>query len=174
MTAPDPGILQRLDEGGRNATPFVVTIFLVLVSLIPTHIPALSLAPPLYVVIAVYHWTLFRPDLMPPVAVFFVGLLQDVLGGGPIGFFAFVLLLVYGSVLSQRRFLYGKSFAVVWLGFLFVGLGASIAIWLLGCLNLVTLLPLRPFFHQYLMTVALFPLVAWLLVTWERMVLREE
>ena len=70
--------------------------------------------------IAVFYWTLYRPDLMPPVAAFVIGLLQDILGGLPLGVSACVLVGVHAAVNTQRRFFIGKSFAVVWLGFALV------------------------------------------------------
>ena len=42
------------------------------------------------------------------------------------GIFVGTLLIVYGLIVSQRRFLHGKSFGVSWWGFMLVAVGASL------------------------------------------------
>ena len=69
---------------------------------------------------AVYHWAIFRPRLLPAYAVFLAGLLQDILSGAPLGVNALVFLVAYGVVLSQKKFFTGKSFLILWLGFALV------------------------------------------------------
>src|SRR3546814_12062803 len=74
-------IWNKLDLTARRLTPFLSTVVLVIVGLMPMHIPGYSAVSPSLTLIAVYYWALHRPDLMPAVAVFAVGLLQDVLAG---------------------------------------------------------------------------------------------
>ena len=69
----------RLDQFARQLFPFALTIALLLVSIIPLRLPAYSSVTPSFMVMAVYFWTLYRPDLMPRWAVFIIGLLQDLL-----------------------------------------------------------------------------------------------
>jgi len=164
--------IQRIDLLARNITPFLLALVLIMVSQLPMHIPELGRASPMLALIAVYHWTVFRPELLPSPAVFVIGLFLDLLSGGPVGINAVVLLLVYGVVLSQRRFLFGKSFAVVWIGFGVVGLSATLVTFIV--VSLYHLMPVSPqgFLFQYLLTLGLFPLVSWMLLKWQRLVLR--
>ena len=97
----------RLDQFARQLFPFALTIATLLASLVPLRLPAYSLVTPSFMAIAVYFWTLYRPDLMPRSAVFFIGLLQDLLTGGMLGASAIVLLALAVATSSQRRFLSG-------------------------------------------------------------------
>ncbi len=161
----------QLDSWARNMTPFGLTLIMVIVSMVPTHVPEYARVVPLLSLMAIYHWAVFRPELLPAFAVFVIGLLQDILSGTPVGVHALVFLIVYGLILSQRRFLAGKSFAVVWLGFSLVASGAAVLSWILVSAYNVVLVDPRPVFFQYLMTLGTFPLLGWFLLRWQNAIL---
>ena len=69
----------------NNMVPFVSTMVCVLLSMVPFGLSSTVLAPPSFALIAVYLWTLMRPDLMPSWSVFLLGIFQDLLWGGPVG-----------------------------------------------------------------------------------------
>ena len=169
-----PSLWLRLDVLARKLTPFGLTVLLVLVGLVPLHVPEFSRVAPTLAVMAVYYWTIFRPGLLPAPAVFLVGLLQDILSGMPIGINTVVLLGVYGVVLSQRRFFAGKSFVILWLGFALVAGGAEAASWLLVSLFHSSVMAVQPVFFQYLVTLGSFPLLAWFFMRWQQAFLRLE
>jgi len=52
---------------------------------------------------AIYFWALVRPDLMPPRAVLIIGLLEDLLSGGPPGLWAsgFVRLMALADASAK-------------------------------------------------------------------------
>lgn len=162
------GALDQLDRMWRLASPFLLGLLLVLISLIPTNIPELSSIPPMLTLIAVYHWSLFRPDLLPIGAIFVLGLIQDLLGGGPMGIYTLMLLIVHGMVISQRKFLFRKPFFITWIGFAMFGALAELAAWLLASLTDLVVLDFRNFLFQYLITLGLFPPLALGLFVWER------
>ena len=107
-------------------------------------------------------------------AVCLRGLVQDLLGGAPVGLHALVMLTVYGTVVWQRRFLVGKSFVIYWFGFALIGLGASAESWLLASLWNLVFLDLRAIFFQYLLAIGLFPVIAWIFLHWQRAFLQQE
>src|SRR3989338_4961778 len=115
-----PSFWHRLDVWARRLTPFGLTLILVLAGVVPFYVPGYARVIPLLPLMAIHHWTINRPELMPAYAVFIIGILQDILTGIPIGISAVVFLGVHGVVRSQQRFFTGKSFAVVWLGFALV------------------------------------------------------
>jgi rod shape-determining protein MreD len=161
----------RIDIMARRATPFGLTVLLLFVSLLPVHIPGFVRIAPLFPLMAIYHWTIFRPDVMPPFAIFAIGLLQDLLTGVPLGVSAAVYLGVYGVVLSQRPFFLGKSFLIIWIGFALVAAAAGFASWIVvSALNLTLFNPSASF-YQYLMTVSFYPLLAWAFMRWQRAIL---
>ncbi len=168
-----PGLWHRMDTLARQLTPSMLTLILVIVNVMPLDIPGFSRVVPVLPLIAVYHWAIFRPRLLPAYAVFLIGLFQDVLSGTPIGVNALVLLAVYGAVLSQKRFFLGKSFFILWLVFSLIAAGASAASWVLISLFNVTILEPRTVIFQYLLTLGAFPAVAWLFLRWQRAFLRQ-
>ena len=119
-----PTFWQRLDSFARELTPVALTLVLVILNVVPTHIPGVARILPALPLIAVFHWSIHRPHLMPAPAVFLIGLFQDGLTGTPMGLHALIFLAVHGVVLFQHRFFMGKSFFVHWLGFGLVGAGA--------------------------------------------------
>ncbi len=169
-----PTVWQRLDVIARKLTPFALTLALIVLSVVPTHLPGFARVAPMLAVMAIYHWTLYRPELMPAAALFFLGLLQDSLLGTPLGVNVLVFLTVYGVVLSQRRFFAGKSFLITWLGFALVAAGAAAESWLLVSAFHVTLLEPTAVFYGYILTAGFFPVLAWIFIRWQQAFLRFE
>jgi len=164
---------QRLDVVVRSATPFVLTLVFVVLAQVPLHIPGFAEVAPVLPLMAVYHWAIYRPDLLPAVAVFFAGLLHDALSGMPFGVNAAVFVLVHMAVMSQQTFLQGRSFPVIWLGFALVAAGAVVLTWLLNALFFAVITSVEAAFVQYVVTVGAFPILAWLLVRWQRSILTQ-
>ena len=164
---------QRIDQSARSVTPFLLSVALVLLSVVPLPMPGFAPVVPAFAIMSVYHWAIYRPNLMPFSAVFAIGVLYDLLTGAPVGLFAVVFLSVYGIALTQRRFIAGKSFLIYWFGFAILGFAASIEAWLLGSLWHLTLLDLRTVWFQYLVSIGVFPLVAWLFMKWQQVLLFE-
>jgi rod shape-determining protein MreD len=121
-----PSAWRRLDLLARELTPFALTLGLIIVGAIPFYVPGLQSVAPSLPFIAVFYWTLHRPDLMPPAAAFVIGLFQDILSGGPIGTGAAVFVVLHAAVRSQRTFFHGKSFTILWLGFAVAAVGAAL------------------------------------------------
>ncbi len=167
------GLWHRMDLLARQLTPSILTLALVLINALPLHVPGLARIAPLLPLMAIYHWAIFRPRLLPTSVVFLIGLLQDVLSGTPIGVNALVFIAVYGAVLSQKRFFSGKSFAILWLGFALIAAGAMALSWVAVSLLSLTLVEPRTVIFQYVLTLGLFPAVAWLLLRWQRTFLRQ-
>ncbi|NQU60425.1 MAG: rod shape-determining protein MreD [Rhodospirillales bacterium] len=169
-----PGLWQRMDLLARQLTPVMLTLVLVIINVIPLHIPGFSRVAPLLPLMAIYHWAIYRPHLLPAYAVFLIGILQDILTGTPIGVNAFVFLLAYGAVLSQKSFFLGKSFFILWLGFSLIAAVAAVISWMAISLLNVTLVEPKTVVFQYLMTLGFFPAVAWAFLRWQRAFLRQD
>jgi len=153
---------QNLDIAARKLTPFLLTLALVIINLIPLHLPGYAAISPNIVLMAVYYWALHRPSLMPAIAVFIIGLFQDFLSGGPIGLSAGTLILVFAIAVSQARFFYGKSFLVVWWGFMMVSVGVAIIQWIVASFFFGTFISPDPAFFECVMNIAGYPLLGWL------------
>ncbi len=152
----------------RNLVPVATTFAFVLIGQLPLPLPFLSDVAPAFALMSVYYWVVFRPDLMPYAAVFGLGIVQDAIAGAPLGLYALVYLLVQAMVLNQRRFIAGKPFWVFWSAFALMAPIAAFAAWLLASLARGTLLTPETALVALVMTIILFPAIAWLLVHAQR------
>lgn len=157
-----PTFWQRLDIFARHLLPLAVTLLLVLLAAVPTHVPGLVRIGPMLTLIAVYYWGVHRPDLMGYGTVFMVGLFEDVLSGTPIGVGSLTLLATLAVVFTQHKFFRGKSFVVTWWAFVLVAAGAALLKWLLVSAVQADAADPAAALVSYLMTAAIYPLVAWL------------
>ena len=156
----DARLSNKVADFCRSGIPFAVSVLLILAAVLPYGLPKSSLAAPVLALISVYYWSLFRPELMPAGAAFLLGLLVDVLGGGPPGLNALVLILVHWAASGQRRALAGKSFAVGWLGYLLIAGGAAILNWFVASVFHVTVIESVPLLVSHAIGTAAYPLVA--------------
>jgi rod shape-determining protein MreD len=153
-----------------------VTLLLIMAAMVPLRVPLLSPVIPALPLIAVYYWSVYKPDLMPIWAIFLIGLFHDLLSAGPAGVGILSLLLVYGLVESLRRLLVGAGFLAIWLVFVPVAAAASLSTWLLTCLLTclieTRLFDLEPTLFQYFATIAGYPCLAWVLSQLQRSLIR--
>src|SRR6202035_5910804 len=106
--------LPRVNNGAARMLPVATTLLAALFSLLPVQIPGYAALTPVFTLMAAYHWTIYRPDLLPPLALFAIGLTEDLLAGSPIGINALTLLLARSAVLSYRRYFVNRTFPFVW------------------------------------------------------------
>ncbi len=163
------GALHRLDGVARNISPFFVTLLLVLVALLPLRVAAFAPIMPALALVGVFFWSVHRPDLMPIWAVFLIGFAQDLLSGGIWGPGILGLLLVHALVVWQLRFFLSASFVMIWCVFMLVAAVAMTLTWLSTCLAMLTFVDPDPAFFQYLMTVAIYPCLAWIFLRGRRL-----
>jgi len=157
----DTGLVNRL-------VPMLATALSTFASIVPLHLPGFAVVTPAFALMAVYHWSIYRPDLLPYGAVFGAGVMLDLLNGAPLGVSSLVLLLARAGVLSQRRFFAGRSFAVVWAGFVAVTAGAIALEWVVVSVFYRFVLDLRPFLFQGVLTISTYPVASYLFVRLQR------
>ena len=155
--------LHRFDQWIRHALPFVATLLSILIAATPSRLPGFASVVPQLPLIGIYYWAIYRPDLLRPWAAFALGAIADMIGGTPLGVSSLIFLTVQGVVGSQRRIL-GKSFLMAWWGFTMVAAGAIILQWAMSSVVLVVVLPVKAMAFQYLMTITVYPLLAWAFV----------
>lgn len=149
----------KLGRAARAMIPGWLLLGCIFVSGLPFGLPYFADVTPFLSLMAVYYWSIYRPELLPPAVVFAAGLVQDVISGGPLGLMALVLVLVHGVGASQRRVFLGKTFPVEWWGFGLVTLGAGACAWIVASVYYAALIDLRTLAVQAFLTVALYPLV---------------
>lgn len=167
-----PSVVQRLDVWARHMMPAFTTMFLALLSVVPFGVPSLTDVMPVVTMMSVFYWSVYRPDLIPPVVVFVLGLAQDILAGNPTGLMALTLLAIHGVTLTQRQAFLGKPFLIAWLGFAVISAGGFLLMWLITCILAAELLLTLAVVFQYLLTSVSFPLAAWVFVRGHRYLVR--
>lgn len=97
--------------------PVALAVIFILLGLLPVGVGPGGTLAPIFTLAVVYFFAVHRPEFFPPWAVFFVGLIQDLASGGPLGLVTIVLLSCYAVTHSQRLFLMGRGFGTLWAGF---------------------------------------------------------
>ncbi|HKS88685.1 MAG TPA: rod shape-determining protein MreD [Stellaceae bacterium] len=149
--------LPRVNNGLARLLPIATTLLATVIAILPVRLPGYAALTPAFALMAVYHWTIYRPDLLPPLGLFAVGLTQDLLAGAPVGVTALLLLLARAAVLRQRRHFIDRTFAFVWGGFTLLAVTAMAALWALQCLLQFTVFDVRATVFRAVLTIAIFP-----------------
>ncbi len=68
-----------------NMIPVLSGVLGAIVGNVPISLLGGALPAPLFALMPIYFWCLVRPDLMSPAWAFGIGVLEDVLSGGPPG-----------------------------------------------------------------------------------------
>jgi rod shape-determining protein MreD len=163
--------LPRVNNGAAKLLPVATMLLAAVISVLPLRIPGYAGLTPVFTLMAAYHWTIYRPDLLPPVALFGAGLTEDLIAGSPIGVNALLLLLTRIAVLSYRRYFINRNFPFVWTGFTLLTAAAMLGLWGLHCVLDLSLLDFRNAVIRAALTVALFPLASFMLGRVQRAVM---
>jgi rod shape-determining protein MreD len=163
--------LPRVNNGAARLLPVLTTLLAAVISVLPVQIPGYAALTPVFTLMAAYHWTIYRPDLLPPVALFGIGLTEDLLAGSPVGVNAMLLLLTRVAVLSYRRYFVNRNFPFVWSGFTLLTALAMFGLWMLHCILDLSLIDFRNAVIRAALTVAFFPLASFTLGRAQRAVM---
>ncbi|VAV96504.1 hypothetical protein MNBD_ALPHA06-1775, partial [hydrothermal vent metagenome] len=88
--------------------PALASIVGLLIYVAPVHFMGIAIPMPLFPLMAIFFWAMSRPQLMPPIVVFAIGLIQDLLTGGPLGLWAFAYLVSYTVMITQSDAFAGR------------------------------------------------------------------
>ncbi len=142
----------------KAATPMILGVLGVIFLALPLRLFEGWAPTPIVPLVVVFFWSVYAPEFLPSVSVFFIGVLQDLLTGGPLGLWAAVYLATQFIVMSQRSYFMGREQKVVWLGFALATAGASLMLWLVMSLMSGALLPVGSLLAQMAATVLIYPL----------------
>ncbi|WP_411816100.1 hypothetical protein [Hyphococcus sp. DH-69] len=113
---------------------------------------------PIIPLVVVFFWSIYDPDSLPSFSVFLIGIVQDLLTGGPLGLWPLVYLSTQFIVMAQRSYFLGREQKVVWVGFGFAAAGAGLILWLVMSLMSGVLLPIWSLVLQLAATIMIYPL----------------
>jgi len=143
-----------------SALPVFLAVIAVIAVNLPISLTGGLLPAPLLALAPVYFWALLRPDLMPPSAVLLIGLLEDLLSGGPPGLWAAGFVAAYAFTDRQRDSLAGLSGIGAVLGFAAVMFVTGAVAYALASLVYWRAAPIAPLLLTAAVTVAFYPLAA--------------
>ncbi len=146
-----------------NVLPIATTMLAALLSIEPFHLDGYAALTPAFTLMATYHWTIYRPNLLPAPWLFLIGIIQDLLSGGLPGETAVTLLLVRAIILPQRHYFVDRPIPFIWAGFTLLTGGAVLLSWALHSLLAAELLDLRGPVLRAVLTVSAFPIASFLL-----------
>jgi rod shape-determining protein MreD len=146
-----------------NVLPIATTVLAALLSVEPLHLVGYAALTPAFTLMVTYHWTIYRPDLLPVLALFLIGTIQDLLSGGLPGVTAVTLLLARAIVLPHRHYFVDRRFPFIWAGFTLLTGGAMLFLWALHSMLAAKLLDLRGPGLRAVLTIAVFPIASFLL-----------
>ena len=69
--------LPRANRGLARFLPIATRCFAAALALLPLPVPGYAALTPAFTLMAVYHWSVYRPDLLPPSGLFAIGFAQD-------------------------------------------------------------------------------------------------
>lgn len=153
--------------------PVATTVLAMLLSIQAMPIPGYAPVTPAFTLMAAYHWTIYRPDLLPALALFIIGTIQDLLSGGLTGVTALLLLLARAIVSGNRQHFVNRPFPFVWAGFTLLTGGAMLFLWTLHSLLAAELLDFRGTVFRAVLTISVFPVASFLLGRAQRALMSE-
>jgi rod shape-determining protein MreD len=151
-----------------SLTPALIAVLAVAIANLPVSFSNGILPPPLLGLTVIYFWTLLRPDLVPPVLVLVIGLFEDLLSGGQPGLWALGYLVAYAITDRQRDAFAGLAGWGVMIGFSVVMVSTAALVYVVGSLIYWRFAPLQPLLIQAIVTVILYPLMAFILGLFHR------
>jgi rod shape-determining protein MreD len=142
---------------GNRFTATIIPLSFALLGVLVANVPVSFLggiAPaPLLGLMPLYFWCLVRPDLMPPFWAFAIGVLEDLLSGGPPGVWALAFVTTYALVDRQRDMFAGLSGFGALMGFATAAAFACAAAYLTVAAYYWRIPPLAPVMGELAMSV---------------------
>lgn len=157
---PRPSLWRQLDMSARFSFPALSTALLLLLLASPLGLDCQAALQGAVALGCVFFWSVYRPSSMPPLAVFLLGVLADLLSAAPLGVAVLILLLLHGTAMRWRRVLARQGFIPVWLVFSALALAAALLQWLLTAALTFRLLPPGPALFIGVLATGLYPLLA--------------
>ncbi len=161
-------IQRAVDRAVRRSFPMATAVVASLAGLIDVPAAEYSRIAPAFTLIAVYCWSVWRPDLLPLSGVFLIGLFEDLLRGLPLGLTALMLLVAAGFVQNQRAYIFGRSNPFLWLVFGLLIVAWMTVEWLAMSILLGQILDPEAAAFRYAATFGLLPVGAALLLAVQR------
>lgn len=113
--ADEDGVLwDRIKDILKHGLIYLTIVFFFVLEFAP--LPLVMRGIDLHMVLmAVFYWRLYRPNILPLPVLLFFGVMMDILSTNAIGLYSFLYLALGILLKYQRRHLVGQSFPIIWL-----------------------------------------------------------
>lgn len=145
---------------GQRLLPPVLAIIFVMLSYLPIYINFFNNIRPDLGLAAIYFWMMYRPDLFDLKTVAVMGLVDGVMSSSMFGLGLFSYLFMYLLMLNLRKYFNGRSFVVLWYGFIAMSLVTMLIKWLVASVYHACFLPMSTLIFSYLIGAAIYPVVS--------------
>jgi rod shape-determining protein MreD len=143
--------------------PFGMALAGAMIANFPLSFTGGLLPTPLFALMPVYFWGLVRPDLMPVWAAFAIGIVEDLLCGGPPGIWGAAFVACYIFVDRQRDSLAGLTGYGAVLGFAVAMLVAAGSAFVIVALYYWRVPPVQPLMADIAVNVVWYIPAVWLM-----------
>jgi rod shape-determining protein MreD len=133
-----------------------------------THVFRFLPIEPLLTLPLIYHWAVYKPELLSVFTLFVVGIVDDAIGGALLGQTSLMFLILYALVLLQKHHIKEANFSGLWWGFAFYMLCAVFLEWAISSMLYDRAICSWIFLLQNAVMVVLYPLIHGLLVKLEK------
>lgn len=156
-----------------KAAPQLSAILFLTLYMTPTPFGFLSMIKPMLLLITLFYWLIYRPDLLGLGTLFIFGIIEDLISVTAIGINTFCYIILYIVMNSQQGFFVGKSFIETWWVFSLTSFGFIFLKWFLISISYSEFVPFYMTFFCYLITVVFYPLIAQILAYIQNKLLKE-
>lgn len=156
-----------------RTTPQLSALILFILYMAPPPFGFLTMIKPLLLLITVFYWMVYRPDLLSLGTLFAFGIIEDLVSVTPVGINTLCYILLYIAVNGQQSFFIGKSFVETWWVFSITSFGFIFLKWFFISISQAAFIPFYTTFFCYLMTVMFYPLIAQILSFVQNKLLKE-
>lgn len=138
----------------------VTLLLALLVYATPARLTRSTDLMPLLPLITLFIWSTIRPYFIPPIVIFIVGLLQDLLTGGPMGIWVFAYLLSLTIMRVRKEDATTRDMGPLWFRFVATIAIAVVFAWIAGSLANSSPAPIQPMAIEAAASILMFPLIA--------------
>ncbi len=146
----------------------IITVFFFIISFVHFSFP-LDIKP-YFILIVIFYWSINRPSIIPPLLIFAIGILQDLISEYPIGLHSILYLLVYFLITRQRLYLLGQTYFILWIFFALTTFGFAFCQWLFFSIRYMTFFEYGTLVGSCMVTIFLYPIINYLLMMLHRMI----
>ena len=141
-----------------NFLPLVSVLFAVIATAVPWGLPAdATFALPLVVVLMVFCWRVIPGTALPPAAAVGLGLLTDLMSGGPLGYWALMCLVASTIGMPEGSMRESRDILINFFVWVAMVLTLGVLGWLLASLFYIRWIDWWPIAFGSFTSIALYP-----------------